>query len=360
MSSAFIWWWLALPVLALPILWHRQKQRRVQADALATAKFLPASVPQLLRVWQWVDRLLLLLRCLLLIAIIALLADLALAWRGDTIVTVGDVDPAWAAQQIASAKFNDAKTISICAQPATCPDVFGWLAQQERLMRDDARILLLANAGAIAMPAQLPQLAHGVQLRVNAAPAVTAATPRQRHIAIATTADRSAAWMALFGAFESAGTGMDRFVISAVPTPQTELIVWDRADVLPPAAWQSPLWWIARSAALPELATAATLQRDGISLRMADSARGRLWSSTQWPAKNLDDVRAIYAAWQALSQPVTSPAIMALDWPASPAPMPARSNAVPTQALTHMLLWLLLILLAMERSLAHVRKHRSR
>ena len=34
-------WWFALPVLLLPIWWHRQKRERVKALPLATARFLP-------------------------------------------------------------------------------------------------------------------------------------------------------------------------------------------------------------------------------------------------------------------------------------------------------------------------------
>ena len=39
-------WWLALPILLLPIWWHRQKRESVQAVPLATARFLPAADPR--------------------------------------------------------------------------------------------------------------------------------------------------------------------------------------------------------------------------------------------------------------------------------------------------------------------------
>ena len=57
-------WWFALPVLLLPIWWHRQKKERTNVAMLATARFLPATSPEQQRVWRWVHVTLLLLRCL--------------------------------------------------------------------------------------------------------------------------------------------------------------------------------------------------------------------------------------------------------------------------------------------------------
>src|SRR4051812_4235600 len=92
-SSAFALWWLALPVLLLPVWWHRQRRERSKAVLLATARFLPNSDPQHQRVWHWVDRALLLLRCLLLLLAIGWLADLALPWRGDSVLIVPGNEP---------------------------------------------------------------------------------------------------------------------------------------------------------------------------------------------------------------------------------------------------------------------------
>ena len=70
-------WWLTLPVLLLPVWWHRQKRERIKAMPLATARFLPRAEPQQLRVWRWTERLLLVVRCLLLVAVMAVAATLA-------------------------------------------------------------------------------------------------------------------------------------------------------------------------------------------------------------------------------------------------------------------------------------------
>ena len=83
-----LWWW-ALPVLLLPVWWHRQRRRQVQATPLGTARFLPKSAPRQLRAWRWVDLILLLVRCLLLATLVAWLADPVIAWRGDTVLAAG-------------------------------------------------------------------------------------------------------------------------------------------------------------------------------------------------------------------------------------------------------------------------------
>ena len=116
MLSTQALWWLALPVLLLPIWWHRQKRQRLKAEPLATARFLPAAAPEQLRVWRWRDLLLLSLRCLLLLALIAWLAATVLPWRGDTVLLARGVDQAWAGQRIAAAGFGAARREEIAAQ----------------------------------------------------------------------------------------------------------------------------------------------------------------------------------------------------------------------------------------------------
>ena len=53
-------WWFALPVLLLPVWWHRRKRVQNQAALMATARFLPRTEPKQTRVWRWSDPLLLL------------------------------------------------------------------------------------------------------------------------------------------------------------------------------------------------------------------------------------------------------------------------------------------------------------
>eukprot|EP01041_Mallomonas_annulata_P020049 gene20049-39646_t len=134
-------WWFALPVLLLPIWWHRQKKERTDVAMLATARFLPATSPEQQRVWRWLDVVLLLLRCLLLATVIAWLADMVVAWRGDAVlVAPGTTDTAWVDQQVAQAGFKGADRIQV---PEA--DVFGWLARHEREWKNDARLLLVGN-----------------------------------------------------------------------------------------------------------------------------------------------------------------------------------------------------------------------
>ncbi len=339
MSHVFPLWWLALPVLLLPIWWHRQRRRRLQAEPLASARFLPASEPRLLRVWRWTDRLLLLIRCLLLVGVLAWLADSALAWRGDTVLLDAGADAAWAEREIEAAGFKDARRIALC-QP-DCPDLFAWLRQHEREWRADARLLVVARASQAPMPAIAPRFAHQVALRV--APPVPVAGTRQVHIALATTPAREAAWRAMFTAFDKAGDGRLRHRVAAAPNAQTELIVWDRPEPAP-ADWRAPLWWTAHQGGIP-------VTVNGITLRYADSPRGRLWESAAWPARDAAAARAIFDTWQALHYapvPYAAPS-QALAVAGSPA-------VVPSRALASQLLVALLVLLALERILSHARR----
>jgi hypothetical protein len=199
-------WWLALPVLLLPIWWHRQRRRPVQATPLATARFLPKSVPRQRRAWRWVDLILLLLRCLLLATVIAWLADPVIAWRGDTVLVVpGGVS-------------KDADAIQVPTQ-----DAIGWFRVREAEWTPEAKIVIV---GPQTMAATRPYLTHQVTLQTVTPPAATGT----RHIAI--FSDRPASWQAMFAAVD----GPIRYVVDAVPGAQTEWIVWDRTGVPPPAA----------------------------------------------------------------------------------------------------------------------------
>jgi hypothetical protein len=160
MLSTQVFWWLALPLLLLPIWWHRQKRQRLKAEPLATARFLPSSAPQQLRVWQWSDRLLLLARCLLLVALIAWLAVTVFPWRGDTVLVDAGVDQAWADQQIRSAGF------AIAARETMPADVLPWLHRHEHEWRGDAG----ARAAVCAFHFAARQSARGCWRRYKNGP----------------------------------------------------------------------------------------------------------------------------------------------------------------------------------------------
>lgn len=344
MLSSLALWWLALPVLILPIWWHRKKRQRSSAELLATARFLPAAAPEQLRVWRWRELLLLLLRCLLLVTLIAWLAATIFPWRGDTVLLDRSVDPAWAEQQIRAAGFDAASRSDLPA------DLFPWLQQHEREWRADARLLIVARADHAAMPARLPRLRHRVELRVAAAP-VGAAVKAEHQVTVVTTPARAGAWRAMFAAFGTTGGGP--YIVSDTPQAGTELIVWDQPGSAPPAGWRAPLWWIGAGAAsaMPELANAPAFTINGLSLQHADSPRGRLWLSPAWPAQDADSARAIFESWQALR--AAAPA-----WPAPAYSFAASARAdgssdhTPAAALA----WALLALFLLERILSHARR----
>jgi len=313
MNGMSLWWW-ALPVVLLPILWHRQKRAQTKTSLLASARFLPAAEPKLQRVWRWHDVVLLLLRCLLLVTLIALLADLVLAWRGDMVLIVPGTPPAVVEKE--------------AAQRFTLPDrdAVTWLHAHEREFEPGARLVVVGDA---VMPAVLPRFRHAVELRTEAAPVA----PAERHVVV--FSDRADAWRRLFAAAEGAW----HIVVDAAPGPRTELVVWDRPDA-PPAGLRAPLWWVSDTTAFPELTRAAH----------AGSPRGRLWQSAL--PHDPDGARALFAAWQRLHlgpQPYTAPAQALVPDAAAPAG-PASG------ALRHWLSLALVVLFALERIVTHVRR----
>jgi hypothetical protein len=322
-------WWLALPVLALPIWWHRQKREQKQATVLATARFLPRAEPKQVRVWLWREPLLLLVRCLLLATLVAWLADPVAAWRGDTVIVAADTDAAWVGKQVAQAGLREAERLELPA-----PDALGWLRAHEREFKADARLLVV---GDLPMPATRPRFAHHVELRPLAKPFAKT----EHHVAI--VSDRPAAWTALFAAVD----GSQRFIVDAAPGANTELVIWDVAQA-PPAGLRAPLWWVPDAAAFPELKQAKEV--DG--LRYADSAHGRLWSSAAWPAKDADGARKLFETWQQLHY-----APLAYSAPATVlAPADAAPGAQAGGALRDTLMMVLAALFALERIVAHARR----
>jgi hypothetical protein len=326
MSS--LWWW-ALPTLLLPILWHRRKREQTQAAPLATARFLPQSEPVQLRAWRWTDMLLLILRCLLLLALIALLADPVLPWRGDSVLVVPGAGQAFVDKQIRDAGLADPRRIELPGR-----DAYAWLHAHEREFKPQARLLLL---GDVAMPAALPRLRHPVTVRAQAAPVA----PSEHRVAVYSA--HAAEWRRLFGALD----GPRRYVIDEKAASKAELVIWDLPQS-PPAGLRAPLWWVADVTAFPELAKAP--QVDG--LHYVDSPRGRLWSAAWLPPRDADAARTMFETWQRLHvgvQPYTAP---------SQAPaVDARAPAGPGGgALRDAIAAALLVLFALERMLTHVRR----
>ena len=353
MLSSYPFWWFALPVLLLPIWWHRQKRRRLKAEPLATARFLPVAAPEQLRVWQWRDRILLLVRCLLLLALIAWLAATIFPWRGNTVLLDAGADKAWAEREIGNAGFADAPRVDLP------PDALQWLRQHERDWRPDARLLIVARAGQIAMPARMPRFSHQVEVRTMPAAARTGVPGVVRHpVVLSAVSGTDAAWRSLFAAFDKAGDGTNRYVMAAAPDAATKLVVWEVPGGVPPAGWRAPHWWIAtasaQATAFPELKNAVAITINGLTLKYVDSQRGRLWTSETFPPRDADTARALYEAWQSLSAapvpayPMPSQALAAASGASS-----AIIDARPATWLSYVLLALFLL----ERILAHARRN---
>ncbi|MCG2584832.1 BatA domain-containing protein [Massilia sp. TS11] len=326
MISSLPLWWLGLLSLAVPILLHRARRERVKAKPLATARFLPAAQPQQRRVWQWVDKLLLLLRCLLLAALVAWLADPVLPWRGDSVLVVQGSDPAWVEAEARAAGLQQAARVTV---PRTALD---WLAAHEAEWRPEARLLLL---GDVAMPAHQPALRHALAVRSR----VAAGVPAPVHVAVQSS--RPEAWQPFFAAARANGLAI---VFDSAPGAATELIVWDQPEA-PPAGLRAPLWWWTDA----RLAGPLALQQGG--LRIGDNAHGRSWL-LPGPPQDAASARRLYESWQQL-HPAPQPFTVAsqnLAASASPA------AALPNGALRDSLAWVLLIVFLLERLLSHVRR----
>lgn len=322
-------WWLALPLLALPILWHRHKQVQNAATPLATARFLPRAEPHQTRVWRWRDLVLLLLRCLLLASLIAWLADPVYPWRGDTVLVAEGTDETWVAQQIGQDKLSQAERVTLAA-----PQVLSWLHSHEREWKADARILVL---GDVPMPATKPQFARAVEVRSHLR------SVRKSALRVHIASDRPLLWKRMFGAL--AGDVVVAF--DATPGSQTSLVIWDRATP-PPADWRAPLWLATERSAFAELADAPLV--DG--LRVATSGRGRLWHNAAWPPATALEARALLEQWQQLHRGPRQFTLAAQTFTATA----GVAAPEPSGALRDTLLLVLIGLFVLERSLTHARR----
>jgi hypothetical protein len=319
-------WWLGLVVLALPLLWHRQRRRQMRQEALATARFLPRTDPRQLRVWRWSERLLLLVRCLLLTAVLAWLADLVLPWRGDAVLIMAGTDSQWAERQIRQAGFDDASWIAVPGD-----DPFAWLARHDREWRSGARLLVL---GAVPMAAAPPRSRHRIEVR-SREPAIASTTQR-----VVVVSQRAAEWRALFAALD----GPRRYRVDDLADGVAELVIWDLPQA-PPAGLRAPLWWAGDARAFPELGKA--VQVDG--MRHASGARGRVWTAAAWPPLAPEAARRLFETWQRLHYAPLAYTMPAQTIAATPAAAPAPSSG----ALRYLLTLVLLGLFATERILAH-------
>lgn len=343
-------WWLALPLLLLPIWWHRQKRQRTRAKALATARFLPTAEPQQQRVWRWTERVLLVLRCLMLIALIALLADLVSPSRGDTVLVAEGMDKAWVAQEIQQAHMQQAQQLTFCAAASCAPlqlakeqNILDWLATRESRWSKEARILILSNDSQVAMPAQQTQFNHQVELRLHAA--AKKPEPEEHHITV--VSKRAELWSALFKAYESAGLGNTRYLISNVPDAKTELIIWESAEV-PNPAWRAAHWWLSDARSFPTV----KMDKSFGSIPYADSAVGRIYLG-DWRITEESDARALYFLWQKMSAEPAPYFAYSQIFPVSEKKPPLSTGGQWTSALG----LLLALLFAIERSLSHARRN---
>ncbi|QOY96500.1 BatA domain-containing protein [Massilia sp. UMI-21] len=329
MSYTNALWWLALPILLLPIWWHRRKREQHKAELLATSRFLPRAEPRQVRAWSWRDLILLLVRCLMLAAAIAWLADPIMPRRGDTVIVATGTDPEWADAQVAQAGLAKADRI---AMPAA--RTIAWLRAHQREWRPDARLLVL---GDVPMLAQVPEFGRKIELRT------LARQPENRERRVHVVSERPEQWRRVFAA---AGIAIDE-----MPGARTSLIVWDRKDA-PPASLRAPLWLVTDPALFPELAKAAQAEGLQDKLAYADSPRGRLWHSAAWPPTTVDAARALLDDWQRLhaGPPVYTAPSRVFEASAS-----VRAPA-PSGALRDMLMAALAALFVLERILTHARR----
>ena len=318
-------WWSALPILLLPVWWHRRKREQHKAELLATARFLPRAEPRQTRAWRWNDLFLLLVRCLLLACAIAWLADPVMPWRGDTVIVANGTDRAWAERQVEQAGLAQADRVWLPAAQA-----IGWLRTHEREWRPEARLLVL---GDLPMPALAPEFRRRIDLRTLARPAQQA----ERHVFIAS--DRPEQWRRVFAA--------GGVVVDAAPGAKTGLVVWDRVEA-PPLTLRAPLWLVTNTAAFPELHSAPQL--DG--LRYADSPRGRLWHAAAWPPETAGAARALLDDWQRLHAGPPAYTMPTRVFAASP----AAPVVAPSGALRDILMALLVALFVLERIVTHARR----
>lgn len=371
-------WWLLLPLLGLPIWWHRQRRHTQKIKTLATTKFLPSAPPQLLRVWRWRDILLLILRCLMLITLLAILAGLFWSWRGDTVFIAKNLDAKWVQNTLQESSFEHTQQIIYCTEndkDNACEvhtnDLFFWIAQQQAQWQPQARWLVLATADQLPMSGTKPVLQHEVSIRI--APRDINKPTKKTQVFIAIKSARMDEWRRLFSAFEAAGTSNQTFILSEKYEPQAALVIWDQALPLD-NKWSAPLIWqtVDKEISLDKNIKTSTnpylksLQiTEKIQKNLQNIAKNtpqinqQIWTKvwtvnrkTDWPLQRIEDAKKLFEVWQsvnAVGTPIQSQTIK-IDKNSRPSVTAIESN------LQNYLLILFIILFAIERSLAHVRR----
>lgn len=152
---------LALSIL-LPLWWHRRQQQNTDNTFFAAARFLPNTPATQRRIWRWQQRLLLLLRIAILLALTALLSDWSFPFRQKT-------DLASLSRWQSDPTLQDA-TVFCSTKAKGCDiiadDIWLWLAQHEREWRTDLSLTIHAYADEIAMPALRPHYAHPLNIDI--------------------------------------------------------------------------------------------------------------------------------------------------------------------------------------------------
>lgn len=382
------YWWLLLPVVGLPLWWHRQRRQTQKMHVLATAKFLSATSPQLLRVWRWRDLLLLLLRCLMLITMLAILVQPLWSWRGDTVFVGEHLDPQWVAAEIDKAGFKQAQRISYC--PAMACEIqtdhlLLWLEQEQAQWQTQARWLILAQDQQLAMSARVPQVGHTISVRIAplAAHQALGQIPADKQtLQVAIQTDRVDLWRRVFKLFELAGVENLQFNLTEKIQANTWLAIWDKQKE-PDQNWHAPFIW--RTAKTEQMTVASNVlsgdRPDGSSTNASTnestsallqklhihsevSTRGLIWKKDpqfDWPLQDadLEQAKVLFEALQAVraeSQIVPLSVQNSLDLPATKVTLSAHFMAGAKDHLREFLFALLALLFIVERSLAHVRR----
>lgn len=355
MNNVVALWWLLLPVLVLPVWWHRQRRHSLKIRTLATAKFLAVTAPQLKPVWRWRDRILLLLRCLILLSMLALLAGWFLSWRGDTVLLSRDLDPQWVQQELQANGMQQARQSYFC-DAVDCEirtdNLLFWLEQQQSQWRPQAKILILAHAEQLAMSGQAPRIAHAVQIRI--APEQASSELKKTSVHVAIQSERLPAWRRLFAAFEVAGKADQTFILSDKIRPDTALAIWD-LPTQPDANWRAPLVW---SLLEKSAASSQTKTETQAGAQTGAQTGTQIWHIPTQQNNPLEDMHAakrLFEAWQSVRPQAQQVAMQSQDLVAVKS-LAGLSNAGLESAWQQILLACLVLLFVLERGFAHARR----
>lgn len=371
MSMLFTWWWVGLPLLALPIWWHRQRRQQQSAKFLATARFLAQTDPRLQTVWRWRQLLLLAVRLLMLVCLLALVAGIFYRGRGDTIFISQNADKNWVQQQLtqlakeAGTKWSSATIENVCSSPSCSvqtDQIFSWLALHQHEWKIGSRWLVLASAKDGQMSASLAKFEHALELRV--APSSPQDKSAQVTIPIVVKSARFSDWQAWFKVFEQTLDGQLHFEVREqwdrnIPA---SLVIWESA-LAPTSEWRAPLWWVSEASAFSSSSKEAkeTEVLSELGLQTFDSSQGRVWlksTKVDWPLYDMAGAKRLFEAWRSLQNRPQGFPLQAMSVPASTAEISSVSNfPVEKKAnLDRYWIFALLSLFCLERIVNHARR----